>query len=152
MRYGIPYWRAWLWFAQGAGLLVIACAITAAFLWLTAGTGPVLVATGPPYGISSPVKVGGPLSYRLDFFLRENCPGEIVSVYRTVGLPISKVVEQRRPASFTRPAAYPGTPFSRDLPPEVTPGRWQATVYRESQCLTRRVVDQFAFFEFLVEP
>lgn len=147
-----PVRFAWRWWCHASGLLAIAAAITAAFLWLSAPTGPVLIATGPPYGISSPVKVGGQLSYRLDFFLRENCPGDVVTVYRSIGTPVAKLVEQRRPASFNRPAAYPGTPFSRDLPSEVTPGRWQATVYRESHCPTRRVVDQFAFFEFTVEP
>lgn len=151
-RYDNPLGRVWWWWSQAAGIFVVAGAISAAFLWLTAPKGPVIVANGPPYDISTPIKVGGPLTYKLDFFVRENCPGDIVTVFRSNDNGVPKLVTQRRPASFLRPAGYPGTPFARDLPLAVTPGHWQATNYRESQCPTRRVVDQYAFFEFDVIP
>jgi hypothetical protein len=144
--------RAWLWWCQAAGLVAVACTVTGVFLWFSTASGPVLVPTGTPYGISTPVRQGGMLSYRLDFFIRENCPGDVVTVYRSLGTSPPRLIEQRRPASFVRPAGYTNTPFARELPPEITPGRWQATNYRESHCPTRRVVDQFAFFEFEVIP
>jgi hypothetical protein len=76
--------------------------------------------------------------------------GEVVSLYRSLDDDQPRLVTQRRPASFDHTGSYPGTPISRTIPSELTPGRWAFTAYRESNCLTRRVNDQFARFEFEV--
>jgi hypothetical protein len=141
---------AWWWWSSLWGLVGLAVLPTAVVVYLTERQGPVIIATGPVQHVSQRVPIGGQLSYTLDFVVLEACPGEVVSLYRSLDDDQPRLVTQRRPASFDHTGSYPGTPISRTIPSELTPGRWAFTAYRESNCLTRRVNDQFARFEFEV--
>lgn len=145
--------RAWRLYATLSGLVVLVGGLTAAVLYGTAERGPALTIKGLAYNTTERTKVGGTVSYTVDYQVLASCPAEVISIYRSLSNtePL-RVFESRRPAVFLSPGTYTATPIVQPLPAGVTPGRWDLTIFREARCATQRVIDNIAHFEFTVEP
>jgi len=148
--------RGWRWYANGAGLTVLALAIAAWIAWLAYEDIPVFRhTTERDAELHTPVvKVGGQVRYSVYTEMTQSCPGNILVVLtrRTVASSPA-VVTMRRPITRSDVGVVRKFDASVDLDDNVTPGKWDVTIAADTRCPYRHKVDHiWTFYGLEVTP
>jgi hypothetical protein len=128
--------RAWFWFAQASGVLLVAGGISFGVLHLFSVDGPVVVVVGGPDKITPVVTYRSTMSYRMSLQRRASCPGRSVTtfVYQGGGPPVS--VTYSRPIMSTEIKRTDDATIYVELPAAVFPGKWIYRLVYDSVCPT----------------
>jgi hypothetical protein len=144
----------WYWFAQAAGVLLIAGAISFAVLSFFAVEGAVVQTIEGPSDISKTVPYRGTLHYRISTRRNASCPGRLVTSfsYEGGGAPVTVVLS--RPIMSTEIKQTNDATIYIQLPeniyPNIYPGRWLYRSIVDSICPTHSQQDVIAQFPFEV--
>ena len=140
---------AWLIWAHGAGISIIALGLSWSLLSATTTPDrPVVEPINAVERVTTEVKVGGTVYYTLDIRRNDSCPGVVTNFFREVVTP-----EQRRAGEGggteaalragrnTESRTYPDAEGSIPLLSTIYPGDWEITISVDSKCATYRRVD-----------
>jgi hypothetical protein len=150
MRFPAYLATVWYWFAQAAGVALIAGAISFGVLYNFAVEGPVVQVTEGPSDISQSVPYRGALHYRMSTRRNASCPGTIISsfTYQGGGPPVTVVLS--RPIMSTEIKRTDDATIYIQLPESVYPGRWLYRSVVDSSCPTHSQQDVLVQFPFEV--
>ncbi|NEI52732.1 hypothetical protein GR217_34500 [Rhizobium leguminosarum] len=141
---------AWHWYAQAAGIGIIAGAISYCVLAAFSVNGPVVqVIEGPSY-VSASVPYKGTLTYRISTKRNLSCPGTVITTFMSQngGPPVSVLLT--RPIMSTEIKQTDDATLYLQLPENVYPGRWLYRSVVDSTCPTHSRQDVTAQFPFQV--
>lgn len=141
---------AWYWFAQAAGVAVIAGAISFGVLYAFMVEGPVVEVTEGPSDVSKSVPYRGTLHYRISTKRNASCPGTIISSFSNEGGGPPVTVVLSRPIMSTEIKRTEDATIYIQLPVSVFPGRWLYRSVVDSTCPTHTQQDLITQFPFEV--
>lgn len=141
------YWRI---YSTMAGVFVIASALT--YVVITASTGeqndPVVIVRD--FRLHTPVvPAKGEITFSLWRNSSESCPGTAVIAFSSLDVP-STIVSVRYPYATPGYNSPPRLTITRQLPVQVTPGKWRVQTGVDSRCPTRQRYDETGNFELEV--
>lgn len=141
---------AWHWFAQAAGIAMIAGAISYCVLLAFAIDGPVIEVTAGPSYVSTSIPYKGTLTYRISTKRNLSCPGTVITTFVSQGggPPVSVLLS--RPIMSTEIKRTDDATVYLQLPENVYPGRWLFRSVVDSTCPTHSQQDVTAQFPFQV--
>lgn len=138
--------KAWRFYANVAGVLIVGAVIAWGLLSALSHDGPVVETVEGPDLITETVPFGGELSFRLSVRRVSSCPGLVI--HRFVSL------NNDQPGTLIVPAVIkaPDIKTTRDmivrfkLPPSIFSGQWRYEYSISSECPTFSRNDQLAVF------
>lgn len=139
----------WMIWAHSMGTAIIALGISFGIIQIFARNEEVMIASDVK-DIPKIVHKGEKLSFYIDLERRESCPGEVVTIYSTVGPETPAVITLRKPSTYTGVKTYNDVHVITDLPERLTPGRWRIASSLVSSCPNRTWTDFLYTFEFEV--
>ncbi len=146
--------RVWRFYSNLAGVAVLAMALSYLLVVGVTEEQGLVFEHHPNISprLETPViKRGEKLKYVVHTRMNESCPGEILTIYSSVGK-VPAVITTRR--TITRSDLGEFRNFSAEvgLPESIYPGEWLVTVEADSQCPLRQVKSPIAKFKITVVP
>jgi hypothetical protein len=126
----------WFWFAQAAGVLLVAGGISYGVLHFFSVNGPVLVVVEGPEKVTPTVPYRGTMSYRISTERRASCPGRAITTFSFQGGGPPVRVTYSRPIVSTEIKRTDDATVYVQLPAAVFPGKWLYRQVIDSTCPT----------------
>ena len=145
----------WRLYSDTSGVLLLALVLTYALFSVTTEDEDAPVVTVEKFELLTPrVPAGGSFTFRLWRKSRESCSGTGVVAFTRLD-PVdgpAVVISARYPFATPGFNSPPPLVITRELPSQVTPGKWRVVTGVDSKCPTRSRYDQTSEFELEVTP
>jgi hypothetical protein len=132
---------AWCWWSYLCGAAAISLGIAYIIVTTIAGDKPVVEEADNIRIESTRVRVGGQIEVTMDMKRNEACPGDVVLIYKLLGVESPSVVTVRRSVQENAVREFKGAHYSIPIPAGVGPGKWRFELGVDSRCPTRQRYD-----------